>query len=176
VRRFSLPNLLAGYLVIGLLCWGLAGGAISVASAARLGGGLAVAWSAGVSRRAFWPVAAPARAFEHALRHVPGPPAAPPASYRMTYYAVTMSCSPAGDAAVQTRLKPLLREIAVHRLASHRGIDFYSEPSAALALLGDDLFALVSGEHAMPSRRSGKEAPGIPLQVLEDWVERLAAI
>lgn len=176
MRRVNPPRLIAGYLVVGGLCWGLSEGAVSVATACRLGGGLALAWTATVLRRVLWPAPAPARAFEQALRQKPGQPLAPPKNYRMIQYAVTLACAPKGGDAVQTRLRPLLAEIAVHRLASHRGIDLFTEPLAARLLLGDDLFSLIAGETALRAGRPDNVMPGVTLQVLEEWVERLADI
>jgi hypothetical protein len=177
VRRLNLPGLLGRYVLVGLACSGfVAGHVMSGASGARLGAGLAVAWTAVALRRALWQRGAPARAFELAASEEPAPEPSLPASYRTVLDAVSLACSPGGNDAVETRLRPLLRNIAVQRLSSHRGIDLLTDPSAALPLLGEDLYALVSRDYAARSERSAKAAPGIPVRVLEDWVERLDAI
>jgi hypothetical protein len=49
------------------------------------------------------------------------------------------------DAGVcRRRVQPLLLELAIHRLARHRGVGLVEDPPAARAVLGDDAFAFLS--------------------------------
>ncbi|HET9059642.1 MAG TPA: hypothetical protein VFN61_06950, partial [Acidimicrobiales bacterium] len=157
MRRVDLLGLLGRYLVVGLASSALvAGHAMSGAAAARLGAGLVVVWTALYMRKALWPSRPPGHDFEVAVEGEPGAGANPPPSYRSVAYAVSLACAPGGGDALETRLRPLLREIAAQRLAAHRGIGLLTEPSAACELLGEDLFALVSRDHALRNGRGSR--------------------
>jgi hypothetical protein len=71
------------------------------------------------------------------------------------------------------RLRPLLREIATHRLASRRGLELDAGGSAVLAILGDDLWALLRPGADPPSDRL---APGLPLPALRAALDTLERI
>lgn len=49
-----------------------------------------------------------------------------------------------------TGVRPRLAELATDRLRDHRGVDATTDPEAAHALLGEDLWALVDGSAAPP--------------------------
>lgn len=53
----------------------------------------------------------------------------------------------------QLRLKPLLRDIATHRLWTRRGIDLEESPERARVVLGAEVWELVKPEPPDPSRR-----------------------
>jgi hypothetical protein len=68
------------------------------------------------------------------------------------------------------RLRPLLREVAVHRLKARRGVDLDRDPKAAQLALGDDLWAQVgAGDLELADRRG----PGVTTAALREAVELL---
>jgi hypothetical protein len=71
------------------------------------------------------------------------------------------------------RLRPTLREIADHRLATRRGLALDSGSSAVRAALGDELWELLAPDRPRPRRHHD---PGVPLETVRDAVERLEAI
>ena len=74
---------------------------------------------------------------------------------------------------VHARLRPLLREIAEHRLMSRRGIDLHGDPARARAVLGELAWDLVREDRPPPEDRMG---PGLPLaeqRFVVDAVERI---
>jgi hypothetical protein len=74
---------------------------------------------------------------------------------------------------VHYRLRPLLREIAAHRLSAHRGIDLDSEPDAARDALGTEAWELVRPDRPPPADRLG---PGYRLVDLRAAVHSLERI
>lgn len=51
---------------------------------------------------------------------------------------------------VHYRLRPLLRDVVAHRLATRRGIDLDREPAAAAAALGDQTWEIVRPDRPRP--------------------------
>lgn len=77
---------------------------------------------------------------------------------------------PSGAHQFHTRLRPVLRSIAVHRLRSHHGIDLDGQPEAAAQVLGAELFEVVRSDRPAPKDR---RAPGPPSDAIGRLVERL---
>ena len=84
---------------------------------------------------------------------------------------VVLGASTAFD--LHMRLRPLLREIAAHRLASRRGLDLDAGGPAVQAVLGDELWALVRPGVDPPDDRF---APGLPVPRLRAAVDTLERI
>lgn len=74
---------------------------------------------------------------------------------------------------VHFRLRPVLREIAAHRLATRRGADLDSGSAEVRARLGEELWELVRPDRQPPDDRFG---PGLPLARLRVALERLERI
>lgn len=88
-----------------------------------------------------------------------------------TERAVLLSASNAFD--VHYRLRPILREIAVQRLASRRGLTLDADQAASRALLGEDTWELVRPGREPPDLRFG---PGVPAAELREVVAALERI
>jgi hypothetical protein len=73
----------------------------------------------------------------------------------------------------QSRLRPLLREIALHRLAAGHNLDVTREPDRARSLLGVELWNEV--QPASPSRDL-RDSPGPTLAMILRMVENIEAI
>ena len=71
------------------------------------------------------------------------------------------------------RVRPLLREIAAHRLMKRYGIDLDAEPGRARELVGARAWELVRPERPPPRDRL---APGPPLSSLRDVVADLERV
>jgi hypothetical protein len=71
------------------------------------------------------------------------------------------------------RLRPVLREIAAHRLVTRRGVALDGGSLEVPALLGDELWEIVRPDRAPPDDRFG---PGLPLARLRGLLERLERI
>jgi hypothetical protein len=108
--------------------------------------------------------------YEHALRRRRRPEARPAELARLER-AVTMGASSSFDAHV--RVRPVLRQIAEHRLATRRGLDLDKGSPEVCALLGDDLWELVRPDREPPDDRF---SPGVPLARLRDALDRLERI
>jgi hypothetical protein len=80
------------------------------------------------------------------------PPAARPAGLEEVERAVDFAGWNPAD--LRRRLRPLLREVAVQRLRSGRGLDLERSPDACRALLGEAAWALVSEEDEEPDAGS----------------------
>ena len=74
---------------------------------------------------------------------------------------------------LHTRLRPLLREIAAHRLSMRFGVDLHREHERARELIGSEAWELVRPERPPPSDRL---APGPPASHLSKVVEELERI
>jgi hypothetical protein len=162
----------------GLALAVLGAGALAVSGATRVGvasaGGAVVAsavlvagaW-ASVPRPAVWREPW----FERAVRGQPVTPEGLPAALEQLDRLVSFRLSTAGD--VHYRLRPILREIAAHRLRVEHGIDLDRSPEAARRLLGEAAFEVVRPGRPGPRDRS---APGLALADLEGIVDRLEAL
>jgi hypothetical protein len=74
---------------------------------------------------------------------------------------------------LHTRLRPILREIAAHRVSMRFGVDLRREPERARELIGLEAWELVRPERPSPSDRL---APGPPASQLSKVVEQLEGI
>lgn len=74
---------------------------------------------------------------------------------------------------VHFRLRPLLRQIAAHRLASRRGADLDAGSDETRAALGEELWEILRPDRPPPHNRYG---PGLPLgrvRAAVDAIERI---
>ena len=71
------------------------------------------------------------------------------------------------------RLRPVLREIASHRLLRNHGVDIDARPDAARKLLGEQAWGWLRADRAEPRDRW---SPGPPLRELRDVVDALERI
>jgi hypothetical protein len=71
------------------------------------------------------------------------------------------------------RIRPILREIAEHRLATSRGIYMDEDPDRAREVLGEEAWDLIHFEQDERDRRRGR---GLELERLERVVESLEHI
>jgi hypothetical protein len=74
---------------------------------------------------------------------------------------------------LHTRLRPILREIAAHRLSIRFGVDLRREPERARELIEGEAWELVRPDRPPPSDRL---APGPPASQLSKIVEQLERI
>jgi hypothetical protein len=74
---------------------------------------------------------------------------------------------------LHVRLRPLLREIAAHRLLKHYGVDLDREPARARELIGASAWELVRPDRPVPADRL---SPGPPLSELRDVVAELERV
>ncbi len=112
----------------------------------------------------------PDSAYERALRKRRRGGARPPELERLERE-VVLSAMSSFD--FHMRMRPLLREIAAHRLATRRGLDLDRGGREVRGLLGDDLWQLLQPEREPPHDRF---APGLALADLRaalDAVERI---
>ncbi len=108
-------------------------------------------------------------------RHARGRPGAAPgslASLEELDRLVRWQVSTAGD--VHFRLRPVLREVAAHRLRHGPRVDLDGSPAVARRLLGEVAFEVVRPDRPAPPDRL---APGrVTLAELAGIVERLEAL
>ena len=78
-----------------------------------------------------------------------------------------------GASDMHVRLRPDMREIAVDRLRTKRGIDLDTNPEAARRLLGDQLYDIVRPDRP-PMQDRG--SAGVPATVIEAMVAALEAL
>jgi hypothetical protein len=71
------------------------------------------------------------------------------------------------------RLRPLLREVAGHRLLVRRGIDWDTRQDAAASILGDEAWDWLRPDRAEPRNRW---TPGPPLEELRSLVDAIERI
>ena len=83
---------------------------------------------------------------------------------------VEFSLSHADD--VHRTLRPVLREVATHRLA-RRGVSLDADPELAVDLLGPDLFDLVRADRPPPEHPF---APGLRKRELSAALDRLEGL
>jgi hypothetical protein len=108
--------------------------------------------------------------FDRALRRRP-PTADRPRDLARIERAVVLARSSSFD--VHVRVRPHLREIAAHRLASRRGLDLDSGSPEVRALLGPGLWELVRPDRPPPHDRF---APGLPLADVRAALDALERI
>lgn len=85
---------------------------------------------------------------------------------------VRFSCTTAGD--LHSRLRPLIREIAGHRLTRRNvRLDSAGHQERAEAMLGPELFELVRKNRPLPRDRFG---PGMPQEQIEQAVAVLQGL
>jgi hypothetical protein len=71
------------------------------------------------------------------------------------------------------RLRPLLREVAAHRLLVRHGVDLDGKPEAAHHLLGDTAFQWLRGDKPEPRDRWSPGPPIAELRAVVDVIERI---
>ncbi|MDQ6918556.1 MAG: hypothetical protein M3Z98_04265 [Candidatus Dormibacteraeota bacterium] len=71
------------------------------------------------------------------------------------------------------RLRPLLREVAVHRLQNRRGVDIERNPELARRLLGDVAWDLIVG---LPAIQPEGSRPFAGPPAIRETIERLEAL
>src|SRR2546423_4904413 len=74
---------------------------------------------------------------------------------------------------LHVRLRPVLREIAAHRLLKQYGVDLDGEPARARELIGTSAWSHVRPDRPPPADRL---APGPPLSELRDVVAELERV
>lgn len=114
------------------------------------------------------PAAAPS-AFERALVEMKRRPP----DTGETALARDVDLSVLGAFHLHARLRPILREIAAHRLRLHYGVDLDGEPGRARELVGAEAWELVRPHRPPPADRL---APGPPLSTLAEAVTQLERI
>ena len=71
-----------------------------------------------------------------------------------------------------SQLRRLLRRLAAQRLSAHRNINLESDPALARILVGDQLWAAISGD----GRSASHNAAAVPIEELEQAVNALESI
>jgi hypothetical protein len=79
----------------------------------------------------------------------------------------------AGAFDLHYRLRPVLREVAEHRLLSRRGVTLERDPEAARKLLGEEVWELLRPDRPSPKDRHGRGLDPRSLRRLVDVLERL---
>ena len=108
--------------------------------------------------------------YEQALRRRERRPARPPELSKLERE-VTLAAGTSFD--VHFRLRPVLREVAAHRLATRRGLALDGGSSEVPALLGPEVWELVRPDREPPADRFAR---GLPLRRLEGVLDRLERI
>lgn len=96
-----------------------------------------------------------------------------PASLRDLEFACRFAIMPTGAYDLHFRLRPVLRDLADHRLRSGHGVDLDAAPVAAQALLGQELWELVRPGRPAPEDKRG---PGLSPEALVEIVKRLESL
>jgi hypothetical protein len=99
--------------------------------------------------------------------HVPERPAGLAEAERAVDYAAW------NPADLNRRLRPLLREVAAHRLLARRGIDIERHPESARELLGDVAWDLI---HVPAAIKSQGRPPGASPPAIRETIQRLEAL
>ena len=81
--------------------------------------------------------------------------------------------SVAGAFHLHTRLRPVLREIAAHRLSMRFGVDLERDHERARGLIAADAWELVRPERPPPSDRLAPGPPASQLKRVVDELERI---
>jgi hypothetical protein len=74
---------------------------------------------------------------------------------------------------VHYRLRPILREVAAHRLAAHRAIDLAEQPGAARAVVGEAAWELLRPDRPDPADRHGSGMEISALAAVIDALEKI---
>jgi hypothetical protein len=74
---------------------------------------------------------------------------------------------------LHVRLRPILREIAAHRLWMRFGVDLEREPERARELVGPNAWELVRPERPPPSDRLARGPAAADLRIVVEELERL---
>jgi hypothetical protein len=135
--------------------------------------GAAVALVLALVLPARWPAGLPVSGFEQAVRARAEAQLAAPPSFCRLERQVVLATGEAGSSELHYMLRPVLRQIAAHRLAVQHGIDLDGQPAQARALLGDELFDLMRADRPKPEDGNG---PGLPLEDLRDMADRLGSL
>jgi hypothetical protein len=101
------------------------------------------------------------------------PPAKPPRPVALLTLERRVLLATETSFEVHYRLRPTLREIAAHRLSTHRGIDLDHDVEAAEAVLGPDAWELVRPDRPPPHDRLGKGKPLAELRAAVDALEKV---
>jgi hypothetical protein len=109
-------------------------------------------------------------AFERALRRGERP-AARPEELRRLESEVVLATETAFD--LHYRLRPVLREIATHRVSMRRGIDLDANPEAARPLVGPAAWDLVRPDREPPTDRLGPGSTLAEVTAAVDALERI---
>ncbi|MGI8607454.1 MAG: hypothetical protein ACR2L0_09970 [Gaiellaceae bacterium] len=132
--------------------------------------GLLVVEALGLSMLAWWALRAlppDSTTFERALRARRARPPRLRELERIEHDVVQGAANPLD---LHRRLRPLLRQIAAHRLATRFGVALDAEDGQAHRLLGDEAWALLRPGRELPDERRG---PRLGVHELEAIVARL---
>jgi hypothetical protein len=140
----------------------LIGGYVLFVGSLLLFGLVAAARAAGASDRS--------SIYDNALTQRKRPPKRP-ADLEQLEREVALATASSFD--VHFRLRPVLREIAAHRLASRRGLELDAGSPGVRAALGEELWELVRPSRPPPDDRLG---PGLALSRLRAALDRLERI
>jgi hypothetical protein len=108
--------------------------------------------------------------YERALRRRRRGGARPPELARIEREVVLSSMS---SFDFHMRMRPLLREVAAHRLATRRGLELDTGSPEVRGLLGEELWELLRPERRPPADRF---APGLPVAGLRRTLDALERI
>ena len=169
-RRRPVVVLLVLLAIDALAAWAaVTTGFVSTGSAVRVAATLAAAITVLTAFGSIPVTRAPAASpFEQSLRRQPARPVEPPASLERMRRTAVLSVTAAGN--LHYRLRPILRDIAIHRLRSNHRVDLDGQPGAARQRLGESAFELVQADRDRPADRL---APGIPTDELAGVVRAL---
>jgi len=135
--------------------------------------GLLVVEALGLSVLAWWALRAlppDSTAFERALRARRSRPPRLRELERIEHDIVQGSANPLD---LHRRLRPLLRQIAAHRLAVRHGVELDAGDVHAHGLLGDEAWALLRPDRELPDERRG---PRLGVHEIEAIVARLETL
>lgn len=168
-RGWPVAALLGAVAAGAVLVAGAAGGAEVLDGYALFLGALAMLWLVDRTRRASG--ADVPSAYDRAVTARRRLRPSRPATLERVEREVVLSSASAFD--LHVRLRPRLRAIAEHRLATHRGVELEAASHEARDLLGPDLWELVRPDRPVPRDRL---APGLPVGRQRELLDRLETI